>query len=232
METSTSAAALIGRQREIRRVLIVDDHPIVRLGLRRIIERETDLAVCGESETASATRAALAALKPDVLICDIDLRQFDGIELIRYVRAHYPQLPVLVLSTQDEALYAERLLSIGATGYIMKQATPEQFLMSLRRVLDGHIYVSEAVSNCMIQKYAAGGSYLSEDPIELLSNRELQVLFMIGKGMSTRETADSLHLSMKTVESHRQRIKQKLSLSSGTQLVRYAVERFSRISVG
>jgi DNA-binding NarL/FixJ family response regulator len=119
------------------------------------------------------------------------------------------------------------MLSAGANGYIMKQAASEQFLISLRRVLDGNIYVSEAVGNNMIQKFASGGSYLSANPIDRLSNRELQILHMIGKGMSTRETAQALNLSIKTVESHRQRIKRKLNLSTGTQLVQYAVNWFT-----
>jgi DNA-binding NarL/FixJ family response regulator len=156
------------------------------------------------------------------MIADISLKQGDGIELVRDVRAHYPQLPILVLSMHDETIYAERMLAAGANGYIMKQAASEQFLIALRRVLDGGIYVSEAVGNNMIQKFAAGGSYISANPIDRLSNRELQILHMIGKGMSTRETAHSLNLSIKTVESHRQRIKRKLNLSTGTQLVQYA----------
>ena len=143
------------------------------------------------------------------------------------MRAHHPQLPILVLSMHDETIYAERMLSAGANGYIMKQAASEQFLVSLRRVLDGGIYVSEAVGNNMIQKFAAGGTYISANPIDRLSNRELQILHMIGKGMSTRETAHSLNLSIKTVESHRQRIKRKLNLTTGTQLVQYAVNWFT-----
>ena len=214
-------------KRRVRRVLIVDDHPIVRQGLRRIMENEEDLIVCGEAETARDARTAIKELNPDVMIADISLKQSDGIELVRDVRAHYPQLPILVLSMHDETIYAERMLSAGANGYIMKQAASDQFLISLRRVLDGGIYVSEAVGNNMIQKFAAGGSYISSNPIDRLSNRELQILHMIGKGMSTRETAEALNLSIKTVESHRQRIKRKLNLNTGTQLVQYAVNWFT-----
>ena len=216
-----------GGKRKPRRVLIVDDHPIVRQGLRRVMENEEDLTVCGEAETARDARAAIKEFNPGVIIADISLKQGDGIELVRDVRAHYPQLPILVLSMHDETIYAERMLSAGANGYIMKQAASEQFLIALRRVLDGGIYVSEAVGNNMIQKFAAGGSYISANPIDRLSNRELQILHMIGKGMSTRETAHSLNLSIKTVESHRQRIKRKLNLNTGTQLVQYAVNWFT-----
>jgi DNA-binding NarL/FixJ family response regulator len=206
--------------------LIVDDHPIVRQGLRRVIDGEDDLSVCGETETARGARTAIKELAPDGVIIDISLKQGDGIELVRDVRAHHPELPILVLSMHDETIYAERMLSAGANGYIMKYAASEQFLESLRRVLDGRVYVSETVSNNMLQKLAAGANYVS-NPIERLSNRELQILHMIGKGMSTKETAHALNLSIKTVESHRQRIKRKLNLNTGTQLVQFAVNWFT-----
>ena len=207
----------------IRRVLIVDDHPVVRQGVRHLLDNADDLAVCGEADTAIDARAAIDKLHPDVLICDINLRHVDGIELVRQLRAHYPSLPILVLSTLDEAIYAARMLALGVSGYIMKQASTAEFLVSVRRVLDGNIYVSEAIGNGMLSRFAGGAPHLSADPIELLTNRELQVLHMLGKGASTRETAQLLHLSIKTVESHRQRIKRKLNLTSGVQLLRYAV---------
>jgi DNA-binding NarL/FixJ family response regulator len=210
-----------------RRVLIVDDHPIVRQGLSRLIDQEDDLAVCGEAESAREAKGAIRDLKPEAVIVDISLKQGDGIELVKDARAHYPTLPILVLSMHDETIYAERMLSAGANGYIMKQAASDQFLVALRRVLDGGIYVSEAVGNSMIQKFASGGSYISANPIDRLSNRELQILHMIGRGLSTRQAADTLNLSVKTVESHRQRIKRKLNLTTGSQLVQYAVNWFS-----
>lgn len=213
--------------RRKNRVLIVDDHPIVRQGLRRLIEQEEDLTVCGEAETTREAKAAIRELKPDVVIVDISLKQGDGIELVKDARAHYPALPLLVLSMHDESIYAERMLSAGANGYIMKQAASDQFLVALRRVLEGGIYVSEVVGNSMIQKFASGGAYISANPIDRLSNRELQILHMIGRGLSTRQAAEALNLSVKTVESHRQRIKRKLNLSTGSQLVQYAVNWFS-----
>jgi DNA-binding NarL/FixJ family response regulator len=161
------------------------------------------------------------------VIVDISLKQGDGIELVKDARAHYPQLPILVLSMHDETIYAERMLSAGANGYIMKQAASDQFLVAMRRVLEGGIYVSELVGNSMIQKFASGGAYISANPIDRLSNRELQILHMIGRGLSTRQAAEALNLSVKTVESHRQRIKRKLNLSTGSQLVQYAVNWFS-----
>lgn len=224
---SGGTGGTVAAKKKVRRVLIVDDHPIVRQGLRRLIDQEEDLSVCGEAETVRDARTAIKELNPDAIIVDISLKQGDGIELVRDARAHYPTLPILVLSMHDETIYAERMLSAGANGYIMKQAASEQFLVAVRRVLEGGIYVSEAVGNSMIQKFASGGSYISSNPIDRLSNRELQILHLIGKGSSTRETAEALNLSIKTVESHRQRIKRKLNLTTGAQLVQYAVNWFS-----
>jgi DNA-binding NarL/FixJ family response regulator len=227
VRSSVAASGVIGAKRSVHRVLIVDDHPIVRQGLRRVMENEDDLTVCGEAESVDDARAAIKEFNPDVIVADISLKQGDGIELVRDVRAHHPHLPILVLSMHDETIYAERLLAAGANGYIMKQAASEQFLVAIRRVIEGGIYVSESIGNKMIQKFASGGTYLSANPIDRLSNRELQILHMIGKGMSTREAAQSLNLSIKTVESHRQRIKRKLNLTTGTQLVQYAVNWFT-----
>jgi DNA-binding NarL/FixJ family response regulator len=207
----------------VRRVLIVDDHSIVRLGLRRIIENEKDLMVCGEAETAREASAAIKELRPDVMIVDLSLKHGDSIDLVRGARGRHPRLAILVLSMHEETTYAERMLAAGANGYIMKQEGSEQFLISLRRVLDGGIYVSETVGLNMIQQLTTRGSSLSSDPIDRLSNRELQILRMIGQGTSAREAALSLNLSVKTVESHRQRIKRKLNLKTGAKLVQYAV---------
>jgi DNA-binding NarL/FixJ family response regulator len=207
----------------VRHILIVDDHPIVRQGLRRIVEDQQDLVVCGEAETLDEVRAALDEQRPEVLICDISSKNGNGIDVVRYARAHYPQLRILVLSALDETLYAERMLAIGANGYITKESRTDELLASMRCVLDGHIYVSEAIRRNMLRRYAGRMAPKSNDPIDRLSSRELQILLMIGKGMSTRETAQSLHLSVKTVESHRQSIKRKLNLSTATQLMRYAV---------
>ena len=205
------------------RILIVDSHPIVRAGLRQIIAREDDLLVCAETDTVWGARIAINETHPNLVIADISLNQGDGIELVREVRAHHPQLPILVLSNHDEAIYAERLLSVGASGYMTKQATSEQILYSLRRVLDGGICVSETVAGNMIRRAAGGSIGRWSDPISRLSSREREVLHLFGKGLSTRETANSLNLKVKTIESHRQRIKVKLNLRSGAQLVQFAV---------
>jgi DNA-binding NarL/FixJ family response regulator len=215
-----------------RRVLIVDDHPIVRQGLRRMIESEPDLVVCGEAQSEREARQAIRELAPDVVIVDISLAQGDGLELVRDVHAQHPELPMLVLSMHDELIYAERLLAAGASGYIMKQAASEQLLVALRQVLDGGVYVSETLAQTLGRRRAGGaeGGCAGVDPIGRLSNRELQVLSLIGRGLSSREAADSLGLSVKTVESHRQSLKRKLHLSTNARLVQYAIDWYARHS--
>ena len=225
--SSPTAQPAIAATYRARRVLIIDNHPIVRAGLRRVIENQQDLMVCAEADTARDARIAIKEFNPDVIVADIGLNQGDGIELVRDVRAHHEQLPILVLSSHDEAVYAERMLSVGANGYIMKDATSEQILHSLRRVLAGAIYVSEDVGYNMIRKSALRGALGPASPIDRLTDRELQILHLVGKGMSSRETARVLNLSVKTVESHRHRIKYKLNLASGAQLVQFAINWFT-----
>ena len=201
--------------------MLVDDHPIVRRGLRRLIETEPDLEVCGEASSVREARQAIRDADPDAVVVDISLRDGDGIELVTDLHAHHRSLPVLVLSMHDESIYAERLLAAGARGYIMKQAAGADFIEALRHVLGGGIWVSEAIRSRVLARYAADGA-APADPIARLSNRELQVLRMIGLGLSTRDMAGTLNLSGKTVESHRQRIKLKLGLATSAQLVQYA----------
>ncbi len=210
-----------------RRVLIVDDHPIVRQGLRRMIDPESDLVVCGEAQSEREARAAIRELDPDVVIVDISLVQGDGLELVRDVHAQKPDLPMLVLSMHDETIYAGRLLAAGASGYIMKQAASEQLLIALRRVLDGDTYVSEALTSEVPRAGRPARAAAICDPIERLSNRELQVMSLIGRGLSSREAADMLGVSVKTVESHRQSLKRKLNLPSNVQLLRYSINWYA-----
>ena len=226
MKIPTRAPATTGVQ---RRVLIVDDHPIVRQGLRRMIEPEPDLTVCGEVQTEREARAAIRALSPDVVIVDISLAQGDGLELVRDVHAQRPELPMLVLSMHDELIYAERLLAAGASGYIMKHAASDQLLIALRQVLSGDVYLSESLAANLGRAGAEGTSNASGggDPIERLSNRELQVLSLIGRGLSSREAAESLGLSVKTVETHRQSLKRKLNLATNAQLLQYAINWYA-----
>ncbi|HKT74455.1 MAG TPA: response regulator transcription factor [Steroidobacteraceae bacterium] len=208
-----------------RRVLIVDDHPIVRQGLRRMIELEPDLVVCGEVQTEREARTAIRTMAPDVVIVDISLAQGDGLELVRDVHAQQPELPMLVLSMHDELIYAERLLAAGASGYIMKQAASDQLLIALRQVLAGETYISQTLATNLGSSDAVGGT--GTDPIDRLSNRELQVLSLIGRGQSSRQAAEALGLSVKTVETHRQSLKRKLNLATNAQLLQYAINWYS-----
>ena len=217
---------------ERRKVLIVDDHPIVRQGLRLMIDAEPDLRVCGEAQSEREARAAIRELEPDVVIVDISLAQGDGLELVRDVHAHHAGLPMLVLSMHDELIYAERLLAAGASGYIMKHAASDQLLVALRRVLKGEQYLSETLAQNLDRMRGGGssGAGASTDPIERLSNRELQVLSLIGRGQSSREAAEALGLSVKTVETHRQGLKRKLNLATNAQLLQYAINWYANRS--
>ena len=211
-----------------RSVLIVDDHPIVRQGLSQLINAEDDLEVCGNAATVEEALQSLGESYPDVVIVDLSLAHSDGLELIKEIRCETRHLPVLVLSMHDENMYAERLLSAGANGYIMKQAAADQLLTALRRVLAGGVYVSENLGSSMIERIAGNDPKRTSNPIERLSNRELQVLNLIGRGKTTREVAENLTLSVKTVESHRQRIKKKLNLQTSAQLVQFAVSSYTQ----
>jgi DNA-binding NarL/FixJ family response regulator len=206
-----------------RRVLIVDDQPIYALGLRALLDKEEGLEVCGVADSAPGARAAIKQQNPDAVIIDICLSHGDGIELVRDICAHHPALPILVLSAHDENIYAARMLAAGADGYVSKHAPDSRLLAALGRILDGGVAVSEQVGNQMIEKLANGASMTSADPVDQLSTRELQVLRLIGKGLSTRETAAMLNLSTKTIESHRQRIKRKVNAATSAQFVRFAV---------
>lgn len=206
-----------------RRVLIVDDHPIVRHGLSRMIEAAPDLVVCGEVENVADARRAIRELHPDIVIVDLSLGQGDGLELIRDARAHHPRLPMLVLSMHEESIYAERLLAAGARGYIMKEAASDQLLIALRRVLAGKLYLSDALSARLQARGTMPPADHAEDPLARLSNREMQVLARLGRGLSSRDIAADLTLSVKTVESHRQSIKRKLNLATNSQLLQYAL---------
>jgi DNA-binding NarL/FixJ family response regulator len=202
-----------------RRVLIVDDHPVVRQGIRLMIEAEPDLTICGEAQTEQQARKLVRELKPDALVVDLSLTEGDGFNVVRDVHAHFPDIRILVLSMHDEAIYAERLLAEGASGYIMKQAATDQLITALRTVLRGERFVSESLKRSLEARRAADGA-----PSSRLSARELQVISLIGRGLGTREIADNLSLSVKTVETHRLTIKRKLALDTNAQLVQYAIK--------
>jgi DNA-binding NarL/FixJ family response regulator len=208
--------------RKKRRIFIVDDHPIVRHGMKVLIDQEPDLATCGEAEDGRKALADIRSIRPDLLIIDISLAGMDGLELVKHVHSFEPTIPVLIVSMHDETLYAERALRAGARGYVMKQEPTERILLAIRRVLAGETYVSDKMASIMLNEFLGGASAV-RSPLERLSDRELEVFRLIGKGLGTRQIAEKLHLSIKTIESYRAHIKEKLRLKDGAQLVQQAV---------
>jgi DNA-binding NarL/FixJ family response regulator len=205
------------------RVFLIDDHPIVRQGLALFIEREPDLMVCGQAEGATSALQAIPDLMPDFIVLDISLDGPDGLELLKTLHARYPNLPVLILSMHDELAYAERALRAGANGYIMKQEATEKVLTAIRQILRGDIYLSERLTKRMLQQFVRG-ALPPRDPLAKLSDRELEVYRLIGAGHGTRQIADELHVSTKTVESYQAHIKEKLALRNARELVQHAIE--------
>src|SRR5580698_9209538 len=201
-----------------RKILLVDDHPIVREGMALLINREPDLTVCAAAEESNAALEAIQNLPPDLAIVDISLPGRDGLELLKMIRAKNPQMPVLILSMHGETTYAERALRAGANGYIMKQEATDKVLVAIRRILNREIYVSDEIANRLLRHLAGARAH------DGLSDRELEVFRRMGEGQSTRQIAEELHLSVKTIETHQARLKEKLSLHSSRELVQYAIE--------
>jgi DNA-binding NarL/FixJ family response regulator len=211
-----------------RRVLLVDDHPMIVERLTQLIDRESDLTVCGSTPSRREAIAFLERDLPDLVIADISLKESHGLELIKDIKALYPNLPILVLSMYDESLYAERSLRAGARGYITKQEATTKVLIAIRQILSGDVYMGERTVARMLSRCASGGSF-SASPIESLADRELEVFQMLGGGKGTREIAQELNLSIKTVESYRARIKEKLNFQTAYQLIQYASQWASGI---
>jgi DNA-binding NarL/FixJ family response regulator len=215
-----------------KNVLVVDDHPLLRQGLALLINQQQDMQVCGEAEEAHAAMQAVTQCRPDIIILDISLNGPDGLELLKNIRASDPDLPVLILSMHDEAIYAERALRARANGYIMKQEATEKVLVAVRRILNGELYLSDRMSNKMLQHYIGGAPSMIQSRISSLSDRELEVFRLIGEGRATREIAEELHLSVKTVETYQAHIKDKLALRSGRELIQHAIQwRINETSV-
>ncbi len=213
-----------GAELKKSKVFVVDDHQLIRQGLALIINRETDLVVCGEAEDAPTAMDAIATTHPDILIVDISLNGPDGLDLLKEMRMRNPEVRVLILSMHDEKIYAERALRAGAQGYVMKQEAAGKVLVALRRILGGEIYVSEQISDRMMQRYIGGPSVGKPSSIADLTDRELEVFRLLGEGQSTREIAETLHISVKTVESYQAHIKEKLSLRSARDLLKHAIQ--------
>ncbi|SRR5258706_8995657 len=206
-----------------KRVFLVDDHPLVREWLTNLINQQPDLSVCGESENAPQALQAISASKPDIAIVDLSLKDSSGIELIKALKEAQPGVAVLVLSMHDETHYAERALRAGAKGYVMKRETTRKVIEAIRRILDGKLYISEKVAEVLAGRVAEGRRPEGLSPVEKLSDRELEVFEMLGQGQGTRQISETLRVSVKTVQAYCARIKEKMNLSSATELLREAI---------
>jgi DNA-binding NarL/FixJ family response regulator len=207
----------------VKEVVLIDDHPLFRRGLAQVINQEADLRVVGEADDAAAGIELIESLKPDVVIADITLPDRNGIELVKDIRVRAPEVLVLVLSMHEEGIYAERVLRAGARGYVCKSENPARVVEAIRAMLGGGIFVSDKMSAQMLQKFVGIRGRGETPGVDNLSDRELQVLEMVGSGMPTREIAQVMHVSVKTVDAHREHIKRKLNLESAAELRKYAI---------
>ena len=196
------------------RILLVDDHPIIRYGVSRILNKEDDLMVCGEAEDGNDALQTIEKLKPDVVLLDISLKRLDGLKLTKIIRLDYPLIRILVFSMHDEIQYARKALRSGAKGYLMKENSSEKIVSAIRQVLKGEIYVSEAVKKLVMAEFGTPQQEQTKSPVDKLSDRERQVFIMLGQGYSSRAMAERLILSVKTIETHRARIKLKLAIEN------------------
>jgi DNA-binding NarL/FixJ family response regulator len=207
-----------------KKVFVVDDHPVVRDGLITLLEHEQDLKVCGNADNAAEALKSISTLKPDVVIVDIGLKSSDGIELTKSIKMLNPRLPVLVFSIHDESVYAERALRAGASAYLMKEVVSENIITAVRTVLRGDIYISDQLAKKFLGHAFQRKSDAGADPVTKLSDREFEIFRLIGEGYKVSQIADRMHLSVKTIETYRARIKEKLSLSDASKLLRYAIK--------
>jgi DNA-binding NarL/FixJ family response regulator len=204
--------------------MIVDDHPIFRKGLAQLVNEELDMEVCGEAEDVPEAKKLLAKLNPDMVIVDLSLKGASGLELIKYIHDQLPGRPILVLSMHDEAVYAERALKSGARGYIMKQEMTGKVVTAVRQVLAGKMFFSDAIVENILGRVAVNEVNVPKDPVSTLSDRELEVFTLIGRGLGRQEMAAMLNVSIKTIGSYREKIKEKLRIKTSPELARRAVE--------
>jgi DNA-binding NarL/FixJ family response regulator len=206
-----------------RRIFLVDDHPLVREGLANLINEQNDLVVCGEAEDSAGAITGIGKTRPDVALVDISLKNESGLELVKNLETQFPLVALIVLSMHDEALYAERALRAGARGYVMKRESTKSVLASIRRVLEGGVYVSERVVNSMARRFSSSPKGVESSPVERLSDRELEIFRLLGQGRTTAQIAEDLHLSLKTVQAYCARAKEKFGVSSLGELLRAAI---------
>lgn len=212
-------------------IYIVDDHPLMRKGMAMTLDAELDFDVIGQSESAEEGLQQIPELKPDLAVIDISLPGMNGLELIKNLLNHLPKLKILVVSRHDEELYAERAIRAGAKGYLMKLEAGDTLVTAVRRIATGNLYVSSEIGSSIIMKLAGNKKSQSDDPLQILSDRELEVFELTGMGHSTSDIAKKLHVSVKTVESYRARIKEKMNLKSANDLLRRAVQWIERNSM-
>lgn len=205
------------------RIFLIDDHPLVREGLINLINSQRDLVVCGEAEDSAGAMTGIAKTRPDVALVDISLKNESGLELVKNLESQFALVALIVLSMHDEALYAERALRAGARGYVMKRESSKSVLASIRRVLEGGVYVSERVVNSMARRLSSSSKETETSPVERLSDRELEIFRLLGQGRTTAQMAEDLHLSLKTVQAYCARAKEKFGVSSLGELVRAAI---------
>src|SRR5258708_21297584 len=215
-----------------KKVFLVDDHPLVREWLTNLINQQPDLAVCGEAESGPEAMRAIQSLKPEVAIVDIALKESSGIELIKDLKQTCPGVAVLVLSMHEESHYAERALRAGARGYVMKRETTRKIIAAIHKGLADELSISEGIAAGMAAKFVAGKALTSSSPVEQLSDRELEVFELLGQGRGTRQIAELLRVSVKTVQAYCARIKEKLKLASATELLREAVRWYESTRQG
>jgi DNA-binding NarL/FixJ family response regulator len=207
----------------VKRIFLVDNHPVSRLGLATLIGRQPDLEICGEFERAREAVRAIFEFKPDLTVTDISLPDMNGLELIKELQALCPDLPVLAFSVHDEMLYAERVIKAGGRGYLMKNAPLDQIQTAIHETLRGNIYLSHAVSNHLLRSLANNGNRSVHPELEVLTDRELEIFELIGKGRSTHDVAEQLCICLRTVEAHRTHIREKLRLPTASDVIRHAV---------
>lgn len=209
---------------DVKRIVIIDDHPIVRQGFKQLIEMETDLRVVGEADDAYKGIGVIKKIRPDLALVDLSLKEGSGLELIKNLQNEFPALPILVVSLHDENVYAERALKAGAKGFIMKAEATENVMIAIRQVLNGGIYLSNSMKTKFLERLTGPSARLADDMSQILSDREFEVFQLIGEGLKTRSIAEQLNLSIKTVETYKSHIKIKLQLKDSVELIQRAVE--------
>lgn len=210
-------------EKQVIKIIIVEDHPIFRMGMKEMIEHEPDMCVCGEAGDVRGALKLIREKRPDLVIVDLSLKASSGLDLVREIADHHKPMAALVLSMHDEALHAERCIMAGAKGYIMKQEASESVVMAIRRIMEGHIHVSPTIMSHILNSLQRQPDMVYESPLKRVTDREFEIFKLIGKGLSSKQIANQLNISVKTIGTYRERIKEKLNLKGASELVRYAV---------